>query len=116
MIYKVHRSHAPIPGMPAGGIAVIGESYSQGYNYLIDPVNGIYINSSFGSVGSGITLTPGYGGTIGSPDYAPYPPLTRRGMVSFSGHEHGHYLFGPSHGNYGKMMGGDYGLDECLSP
>jgi hypothetical protein len=115
MIYKVFRSHAPIPGMPAGGTAMLGESYFQGLYYLIDPANEIYINGGFGSQGSGITLTPGYGGTIGTPSYSPYNALTRRGMVSFSGHEHGHYLYGGGHGNYGKMSAA-YGLDECLSP
>jgi len=115
MIYKVFRSHAPIPGMPDGGMAMLGESYSQGINYLVDSVNNIYVCGGFGSEGSGITLTPGYGGTIGSGNYAPNPPLTRRGMSSFSEHEHGHYLYGGGHGNYGKMMS-SFGLDESLSP
>jgi len=115
MIYKVFRSHAPIPDMPDGGVASLGESYSQGMDYLIDTTYGIQINGGFGDLGSGITLTPGYGGTIGTENYSPYQPLTKKGMASFSGHEHGHYLFGPGHGNYGKMMA-EYGPDECLSP
>jgi hypothetical protein len=114
MIYKIHRSHAPLIGMPAGGIAMLGYSFSQGVNYLIDPVNNIYINGGFSSIGSGITITPGHGGSEGS-DYSPNGALDLRSTVSFSEHEHGHYIFGPGHGNYGKMSA-DFGWDEMLSP
>lgn len=114
MIYKIHRSHAPLIGMPSGGIAILGNSFSQGSNYLIDPVNQIYINGGFSSVGSGITITPGYGGSETS-EYAPNAALDLKSTVSFSEHEHGHYIFGAGHGNYGKMSA-DYGWDEMLSP
>lgn len=114
MIYKIHRSHAPSIGMPAGGIAMLGASYSQGINYLIDPVNHIYINGGFGTVGSGLTITPGHSGSEGS-DYSPNPALDLRSTISFSEHEHGHYVFGGGHGNYGKMSS-TFGWDEMLSP
>jgi hypothetical protein len=118
MIYKVHRSHAPQIGMPAGGISALGESDSQGINYLIDPVNHIYINGNYYYQGSGITMSPGFGGNEYGTDYFPYAPLDKISTASFSEHEHGHYLFGPGHTNYGKMSGGDapFGVDECLSP
>jgi hypothetical protein len=118
MVYKVHRSHAPGLGMPAGGLACLGLSDAQGVDYLIDPVNNIYINGDFYYSGSGVTLSPGFGGDEFGTDYFPYGPLTKYGMASFSEHEHGHYLFGSDHSNYGKMSGSGapYGVDECLSP
>ena len=118
MIYKIHRSHAPLISLPAGGISALGESYTQGMNYLIDPVNHIYINGDYYYQGSGITMSPGFGGNEYGLDYFPYAPLTKTGVASFSEHEHGHYLFGPGHTNYGKMSGGNspFGVDECLSP
>jgi hypothetical protein len=119
MIYKVHRTHAPLLGMPAGGNASLDYSESQGDNFLIDTLHHIYINGGTTSqIASGITLTPGYMGTEGGSDYQPYCPLSRTGMLSFSEHEHGHYLFGCSHMNYGKMSGSGapYGMDEELSP
>ncbi len=118
MIYKIHRSHAPFIGMPEGGICYLYYSYSQGDNYLVDSVHHIYINGEPCEFGSGITLTPSHAGTEGQPGYASYAPLTKLDIVSFSSHEHGHYLFGLSHSNYGKMSGAGapYGFDECLSP
>lgn len=118
MIYKIHRSRPPQVGMPDGGICYLYYSYSQGDNYLIDSVHNIYINGEPCEYGSGITLTPGHSGTEGQPDYSYYAPLNKLDIVSFSSHEHGHYLFGLSHGNYGKMsgVGAPYGFDECLSP
>ena len=118
MIYKVHRSHAPKIGLPAGGVSILGGSDSQGIDYLIDPVNHIYVNGDYYYKGSGITMTPGYGGDEFGQDYFPYAPLTKTGVASFSEHEHGHYLFGQAHSNYGKMSGSGapYGVDECLSP
>lgn len=119
MIYKVYRSHAPNIGLPAGGMAALGESETQGVNYLIDQVNNIYVNGDYYYLGSGITLTPGYGGDeLDSTTYTPYAALTRTGVASFSEHEHGHYIFGPGHAAYGKMSGAGapYGVDECLSP
>ena len=118
MIYKIHRSHAQLVGMPEGGICFLYPSYSQGDNYLIDTVHNIYINGEPCEMGSGITLTPGYCGTEGQADFTPYAPLKKLDIVSFSSHEHGHYLFGLSHVNYGKMsgVGAPYGFDECLSP
>ncbi len=119
MIYKVFRSHAPKIGMPAGGVASLGESLSQGMNYLIDPVNHIYINGDYYYLGSGLTLTPGFGGDeTDSTSYFPYAALSKTGVASFSEHEHGHYIFGPGHSGYGKMSGSGapYGVDECLSP
>ena len=114
MIYKIHRSHAPLIGMPAGGIAMLGKSSSQGYNYLIDSVNQIYINGGYSSIGSGITITPGFGGSETS-EYTPNLALDLRSTVSFTEHEHGHYILGAGHGNYGKMSS-TYGWDEMLSP
>jgi hypothetical protein len=119
MIYKILRSHAPLIDLPCGGIATLDYSESQGDNYLIDPVHQIYINGGSTSIyGSGITLTPSYSGTEGGADYSPYAALTKNAVVSFSGHEHGHYLFGCGHSNYGKMCGtgAPYGVDEALSP
>lgn len=119
MIYKVHRTHAPLLGMPSGGNASLDYSETQGDNFLIDTLHQIYINGGTTSqLASGITLTPGYMGTEGENNYASYSPLDRTGMVSFSEHEHGHYLFGCSHMNYGKMSGSGapYGVDEELSP
>lgn len=121
MIYKVHRSHSPFMGMPAGGIAQLYNSYSQGVNYKIYD-NGAgtvkYINGGFGEEGSGITMTPGHGYDESDPLYFRYAPFKKNGVVSFSEHEHGHYIFGAGHQKYGKMMGAgaDYGLDEFLSP
>jgi hypothetical protein len=74
----------------------------------------IYINGGFSSVGSGITITPGYGGSETS-GYSPNGPLDLKSTVSFSEHEHGHYIFGAGHGNYGKMSA-EYGWDETFSP
>jgi len=104
--------------MPEGGICYLYPSFAQGDNYLIDPVHNICINGEPCEMGSGITLTPGYCGTEGQPDFSPYAPLRKLDIVSFSSHEHGHYLFGLSHANYGKMSGAGapYGFDECLSP
>lgn len=121
MIYKVHRSHSPLMGMPAGGIAYLYNSYSQGANYKIYD-NGlgteIYINGGFYSDGSGLTITPGHGYAENDPNYFRYAPINKMGVVSFSEHEHGHYLFGDGHQKYGKMMGlfNEYGYDEFLSP
>ncbi|RPI16856.1 MAG: T9SS C-terminal target domain-containing protein [Ignavibacteriae bacterium] len=120
MIYKVFRSHNPHLGMPAGGIACLYESYSQGANYLIYNQGGqqIKINAGFSSIGSGITISPGFGGSETGDDYQRYNPMTKLGTISFSEHEHGHYLFGDIHMKYGKMSGAsaDNGLDEFLSP
>jgi hypothetical protein len=119
MIYKVHRSHAPKVYMPAGGMAALGEAGVQGEeNYLIDTANGIKINGGYYFHGSGVTLTPGYGGNENDNTYFPYAPMTKWGTASFSQHEHGHYTFGPGHSCYGKMSGSGapYGYDECLSP
>lgn len=121
MIYKVHRSHSPLMGMPAGGIAYLYNSYSQGLNYKIyDDGNGteIYINGNFGNDGSGLTMTPGHGYPENDPNYFRYAPMQKTGVVSFSEHEHGHYIFGSGHQKYGKMMGAgnEYGVDEFLSP
>ena len=121
MIYKVHRSHSPFMGMPAGGIAVLYNSYSQGENYKIyDDGFGtqIFVNGGFGENGSGLTMTPGHGYSENDPNYFRYSPMNKEGVVSFSEHEHGHYIFGSGHQKYGKMMGAgaEYGLDEFLSP
>jgi hypothetical protein len=120
MIYKVHRSHSPRLGMPAGGIAILYNSYSQGLEYLIYNQGGvqIYINGDFGNLGSGLTMTPGHGWPEEDPNYFRYAPLTKRGVLSFSEHEHGHYIFGAGHQKYGKMMGifALNGVDEFLSP
>jgi hypothetical protein len=121
MIYKVHRSHSPFIGMPAGGIALLYNSYSQGVDYKIyDDGQGTvrYINGGFGDNGSGLTMTPGHGWPEGHPNYFRYAPMNKLGVVSFSEHEHGHFLYGSSHQKYGKMMGAGahYGLDEFLSP
>ncbi len=118
MIYKIFRSHAPKLGMPAGGIAQLGLSYLEGMNYMIDSTHNIYINGDYYFLGSGLSMSPGFGGDEYGPDYTPYAPLTKTGVASFTEHEHGHYLFGPGHSNYGKMSGAGapYGVDECLSP
>lgn len=119
MIYKIHRSHAPKIYMPAGGMASLGEAGEEGEeNYLIDTVNGIKINGGYYYRGSGVTLTPGYGGDENDDTYFPYAPMKKWGTASFSEHEHGHYTFGPGHSCYGKMSGSGapYGYDECLSP
>lgn len=118
MIYMTFRSRPPQLGFTGGGIAELGYSYSQGVNYKIDEVNNILINGTFGRLGSGILMTPGYYGIDGDSTYGTYIPLTEWGMKSFSEHEFGHYIFGGGHGNYGKMSGSDspYGADECLSP
>lgn len=107
MIYKVFRSNADSIGMPIGGISSLNISYQFGPDYSILNTT-LKINGAFSSIGSGITLSPGVG----------FPPLTLKGLVSFSSHEHGHYLFGGSHGMYGKMSGlyAEFGPDECLSP
>ncbi len=118
MIYKIHRSHAPRVNMPAGGVAALGGTESQGIDYLVDTANNIFINGAFFDHGSGITMSPGFGGSEFDSTYLPYAPLTKEGVLSFSGHEHGHYLFGWNHTAYGKMSGAGapYGVDECLSP
>ncbi len=123
MMYIVYRSFNPDVGMPAGGIACLFPSYSQGENYLIYNQGGqqIYIkglNIALSSEGSGLIMSPGYGGDFGQPNFVRYQPMTKLGTISFSEHEHGHYLFGSGHMKYGKMMGAgaDYGLDEFLSP
>lgn len=114
MIYIVHRSWANVGGMPLGGIACLEPSYSQGINYLIPNTNLIIhgLSNAVSPLGSGLRMTPGSGG--GSPN----PPMDIKGVVSFSAHEHGHYLWGGNHAMYGKMSGyqADFGVDECLSP
>ncbi len=107
MIYKIHRSWADSIGMPSGGIAKLYNSYQYGYNYPI-PNTLLQINGTFGTEGSGLTITPAYNN----------PPIDLKGTVSFTSHEHGHYLFGSNHAMYGKMSGteADFGVDECLSP
>jgi hypothetical protein len=120
MIYKVFRSHSPGLGMPAGGIAKLYGSYQYGNIYPIY-ANGsdtIKIHGDYNALGSGITITPGHGGNEGQDNYGRYAPMNKLGTISFSEHEHGHYLFGNGHQRYGKMMGAgaDYGLDEFLSP
>jgi hypothetical protein len=107
MIYKVHRSWADSIGMPAGGAAVLYQSYQYGEEYPV-PNTSLKINGTFSEKGSGITITPGSGA----------PPIDLRGTVSFTSHEHGHYLFGDNHVMYGKMSGtgAGFGVDECLSP
>ena len=119
MIYKIMRSRPPRCDLPAGGSAALGESETQGMNYLIDPLNNIYINGDYYFLGSGVTLTPGFGGDENdTASYIIYAPLTKSASASFSEHEHGHYIFAAGHVNYGKMSGSgnQYGLDECLSP
>jgi hypothetical protein len=120
MIYKVFRSHSPGLGMPAGGIAKLYGSYQYGNIYPIY-ANGsdtIKIHGDYNALGSGITITPGHGGNEGQDNYGRYAPINKLGTISFSEHEHGHYLFGSGHQRYGKMMGdgNNYGLDEFLSP
>lgn len=114
MIYIVHRTWSNVGGMPAGGIACLDLSYSQGTNYTITNTSLIIhgIVNDVSPIGSGLRMTPGHWG--GTPKY----PMDLKGVVSFSGHEHGHYLYGTGHAPYGKMMGlgADFGLDEYLSP
>lgn len=107
MIYKIHRSWADSIGMPEGGISILNLSYQYGEEYPV-PGTQLKIRGVFGDRGSGITITPGYGA----------PPIDLKGTVSFTSHEHGHYLFGENHAMYGKMSGtgAGFGVDECLSP
>lgn len=107
MIYKIHRSWADSIGMPAGGISILNLSYQYGEDYPV-PNTTLKIKGVFGERGSGITITPGSGA----------PPIDLKGTVSFTSHEHGHYLFGENHAMYGKMSGtgASFGVDECLSP
>jgi hypothetical protein len=118
MIYKVHRTHAPKIGMPAGGIAALGPSYVQGFDFLIDTLNNKKINGDYYYRGSVLTISPGYGGDESDNTYVQYSPMTKTGTASFTEHEHGHYIFGSGHTCYGKMSGSgaDFGYDECLSP
>ena len=120
MIYKVFRSHNPGIGMPAGGIAFLYTSYAQGADYLIysDGSRNIYIDGNYGYIGSGITMTPGYGYDETDPRYFRNGPMNKLGTISFAGHEHGHYLWGAGHQCYGKMSGAgsDFGVDLFLSP
>jgi len=118
MIFKIFRSRAPQIGMPYGGMAALGSSFSQGLNYVIDPAHNTKINGSFGIFGSGVWLTPGSSGNELDNTYLPNPPMERWGTISFSEHEFGHYLFGAGHMNYAKMSGSGapFGLDESLSP
>ena len=115
MIYIVHRSWANVGGMPAGGIACLDTSFSSGVNYII-PNTGLRIRGYVNDVdeyGSGLRMTPGsYGGVTSQ------PPMGIKSTVSFSGHEHGHYLWGSGHARYGKMMGtgNEFGFEEYLSP
>lgn len=111
MIYVVHRTWAGVGGMPAGGIAELNQSYSQGNNYTIPNTN-LKIHAWHGDIGSGVRMTPGNGGGVS------YAPMDIKSTISFSAHEHGHYLWGGNHAMYGKMsgQGADFGVDEFLSP
>ena len=112
MIYRVFRCHENGLGMPAGSESPsLFHSSSQGQNYLIYNQNGrqIYIrglDDAMDYQASGLTITSGY------------TPINKNWLVSTVLHEHGHFLWGYNHQDYGKMMGSvaDFGFDNYLSP
>jgi len=106
MLYIVARSN------PSGYFTANGVFYNctHGNEHMVyqnGPVQ-IKLRGSFSEIGSGFQI-------CGS------PPLPKWAMVSFTGHEHGHYLMGPEqhyweyHQPYSKVNNYQ-GYEEYLSP
>jgi hypothetical protein len=118
MIFMIHRSRTNNNIFVPGGVAALcglnGGCYEDACaDVLVDPVNNEWVagnHENSDRIGSGLYLTPGHS------NGTPLPPLELRGVLSFSAHELGHYLFGCGHSGYGLMTGvgavgpGDNGL------
>ncbi len=105
MIYKVHR-YLP-PQWYAN--ASLGHS-TQGENHEVYNLGGVqkFVNGNFGLWASGTAVGTGF-------QIDGKPVLNQWSMVSFAGHEHGHYLFIPGHQYYSKVNN-DFGMEEFFSP
>lgn len=95
--------------------------HSPGHTVYQSGSTSIKLLPSFGPQGSGFQISPGHGGDS-CENWVLYVPLEKWAMVSFSGHEHGHYFFGWSeigwlagHQQYSKVNN-FHGLEEYLSP
>jgi len=105
MLYKVHR-YLP-PQWYAN--ASLGHS-TQGENFEVYDVGGVqkFINGNYATGASGNAVGSGF-------QIDGKPVLPQWGMVSFAGHEHGHYLFQNGHQYYSKVNN-DFGMEEFFSP
>jgi hypothetical protein len=75
----------------------------------------VKIKRSFSEIGSAFQISPG-----GCENGVMYAPLEKWAMISFTGHEHGHYFFGYGnhfeyHQQYSKVNN-YHGMEEYLSP
>ncbi len=80
----------------------------------------IKVRRAFSETGSGFQVSPGHWGDYCN-DWITKAPMEKWAMVSFTEHEHGHYLVGPEthyweyHLPYSKINN-YYGAEEFLSP
>jgi len=119
MMYIVARSNPCSPFSTDGYFRPYGvrDNCTHGSEHTVYNSGGtvIKVKGAFDETGSGFQISPG-----GCENGVIYDPMDKWGVISFSGHEHGHYFFG--YGNYFEYhqpyskVNNYWGLEEYLSP
>lgn len=119
MIYIVAKSNPCSPYYYDGYFRPYGvrDNCTHGSDHTVYISGGdtIKIRGAFNETGSGFQISPG-----GCENGVMYDPLDKWAVISFSGHEHGHYFFG--YGNFFEFhqpyskVNNYWGLEEYLSP
>ncbi|MCC6867171.1 MAG: hypothetical protein IT280_13535, partial [Ignavibacteria bacterium] len=119
MMYIVAKSNPCSPYSSDGYFRPYGvrDNCTHGSDHTVYNSGGteIKVRGAFSETGSGFQISPG-----GCENGVMYAPLDKWAVVSFSGHEHGHYFFGYGyyfefHQPYSKVNN-YWGLEEYLSP